>query len=434
MELSVPFLLLISLIFVSILVATGQYVGLAIGLSGIMLLFLFGGGWNRVVVSGIIPFTVLDSFVLTALPMYMLMGNLISEAGLGEAIYQGVSPWVAKLPGGVLHSNIVSCGLFASICGSSVATAATVGAVAIPAQTKLGYPRQLILGSLAGAGTLGLLIPPSVTMIIYSYLTDVSLGQLFLGGVIPGIMMIIIFMAYIAYSSARQAKAMPKIPNPSPKDLVVSLRYLFPLFLLWLLVIGSIFTGVATIVESATVGAVGSAVLMVAYRRFSWRAVKRALADTTTVTCMIALIIIGATILQFAWGFMAVPRGVCEFVCGLGLSRWIILILVYIVYLGLGCVLEGISMLILTLPVIFPLIVELGFDPLWFGVAIVLLVEIAQITPPVGMNLFVLAKIGHTSVYEVIKGAIPFFCLLLIGLGIITVFPIIATWLPNLMF
>lgn len=430
---SVAIVITISLLILFTLLATGQYVGAAVGLTALLLLhFLVEPGKELLAI--ITPWSTLNNFVLLALPGFILMGNIIMHSGLGSRLYRGISPWVSRLPGGLLHTNIASCAAFGAICGSSVATAATIGTMAIPEQTKLGYDKTFILGTLAGAGTLGLMIPPSISLIVYAALTGESIGRLFIGGIIPGVMLAALFMSYTAIKSVQQPDLVPPaIATPSLKELALSLRNLWPVVVLLVGVIGSIYFGVATIIEAAALGVVGAAILAAVHRQFGWQVIRRSLSEAVRTTVMINFIVIGALVLQFAWGNLAVPRQLASAITGLGLSRWVVLAFIYLIYLGLGCLFDGISMMVLTLPIIFPLILSLGFNPLWFGVTLTLLIEIAQITPPIGLNLYVLSGMAKAPIMQVVRGAIPFFFLLLVGLLLITVFPSLITWLPGTM-
>lgn len=429
---SVAIILTITLLILFTLLVTGQYAGAAIGLTAVLVLHFLVGGKELLAIIG--PWSTLNSYILLALPCFILMGNIIMYSGLGSRLYRGLSPWLSRLPGGLLHSNIVSCAAFGAICGSSVATAATVGAVAVPEQTKLGYDKTFVLGTLAGAGTLGLMIPPSISLIVYAALTGESVGRLFIGGIIPGVMLTALFMSYTVIRSVQQPSLLPPTKtSPSRKELVLSLLDLWPVTALFVAVISSIYFGVVTIIEAAALGAVGAAILAAIHRQFSWQIIRSSLTGAIRTTVMINFIAMGAMILQFAWGNLAVPRQLALAIEGAGLSRWVVLGLIYLIYLGLGCLFDGISMMILTLPIIFPLILSLGFDPLWFGVTLTLLIEIAQITPPIGLNLYVLSGIGKSPVMQIVRGSLPFFLLLLVGLILITVFPSLATWLPGTM-
>lgn len=425
--------LTISLLILFTLLSTGQYVGAAVGLTGLILLqFLLGG--SKALISIIIPWSVLNNFTFIALPAFILMGSIVMHSGLGASLYRGISPWVSRLPGGLLHTNIATCAVFSAISGSSVATAATVGAMAIPEQGKLGYDRSMVLGTLAGAGTLGLLIPPSISFIVYASLTGESLGHLFIAGVCPGVMITAIFMIYTAIRVLSQPSLVPSSSTHlSPRVLVMSFRDMWPVIILIGGVISAIYLGLATVIEVAALGVLGAVILAGVHKRLSWQVIQDSLCDCVRTTCLINFVVIGALILQFAWGNLTIPRQLALAVVASGTSRWIVLALVYLIYLGLGCLFDGVSMMVLTLPIIYPLILSLSFDPIWFGVTLTLLIEIAQITPPVGLNLYVLAGTANCSVSEVLRGSIPFFFLLLFALAILTVLPDLCLWLPSLM-
>jgi tripartite ATP-independent transporter DctM subunit len=418
------------MVIIFALLAMHQYVAVALGVTGILLLqFVVGGKASMV---GWVTWQQLNVFTFVALPLFILMGSVIMHSGLGDRLYRGVSPWVSKLPGGLLHTNIAACAIFAAVSGSSVATAATVGSFAVPELLKRGYDRRAVFGSVVGAGALGLLIPPSLTMIVYAALTGVSIGRLFIGGIVPGIMTAIIFMAYIAIRAILNPSLTPKEPGPSLKMLTLSFRDIWPIALLILVVLGGLYFGVVTAIEVAALGAVMAMVLALVLRRLTWLVLRAAVVDGLRSSGMIVIIIIGAFILQLAWGQLTVPRSIVQLVATSGLPNWVILIAIYVMYLFLGCFFDGASMTVLTIPVVFPLITALGYDPLWFGVTLTMLIEIAQITPPVGLNLFIISAIGKTSVTEVVRGSIPYFFMFCITVALVTLFPEIILWLPSI--
>ena len=426
-------LLIISLLILFTLLSVGQYVGAALGFTGLICLFFFIGK-SMPLLAIIQPWSTLNNFTFIALPGFILIGDIIMRSGLGSSLYQGISPWVARLPSGLLSTNVIACAIFSAISGSSVATAATVGAVAIPEQIRLGYDRGFVLGTLAGSGTLGLLIPPSISFIVYAALTGVSLGHLFIAGIIPGIILAVMFLIFTIVKSARNPHLIPKSTSyPSKGELLKSLKYLWPSVVLIGGIIGFIFFGIATIIEVSALGVVAAIILAAIERKMSWRIIVESLNDCIKTTCLINFVVIGALVLQFCWGNLMIPRKLALAVAGSDFPLWAVLISIYLFYIGLGCLFDGISMMVLTLPIVFPLINTYSLDPIWFGVILTVLIETAQITPPVGLNLYVLAGTANCQVSEVVRGSLPFFFILLIGIALFTIFPDICTWLPNYM-
>ncbi|MBW1737356.1 MAG: TRAP transporter large permease subunit [Deltaproteobacteria bacterium] len=430
---SVFIILTISLLILFTLLAFGQYVGGALGLTALILLYFFVGK-STTLLAIIQPWETLNNFTFVALPGFILLGNIIMHSGLSMSLYRGVSPWVAWLPSKLLSTNIIACAIFSAISGSSVATAATVGAVAIPEQTKLGYDRKFVVGTLAGAGTLGLLIPPSISFIVYAALTGTSLGHLFIAGIIPGFILTIMFMAYTIFKGARNPQLIPgKAIRPTVRELLDSIKQIWPAIVLIGGIIGLIFFGIATVIEVSALGVVTAIGLAAMQRKMSWTVIINASKDCVKTTCLINFVVIGALVLQFSWANLMIPRKLAITVTQSGLPWWGVLTLIYLFYLGLGCLFDGVSMMVLTLPIIFPLVESYGWDPVWFGVLLTVLIETAQITPPVGLNLYVLGGTAGCSISEVLRGSFPFFIMLLIGVIIFTVFPESCTWLPKYM-
>jgi C4-dicarboxylate transporter, DctM subunit len=332
-----------------------------------------------------------SSWTLTALPLFIWMGEVLFRTRISQDMFRGLSPWIQALPGRLLHTNVIGCTIFAAVSGSSAATCATIGKMTLPELKKRGYPDDIVIGTLAGAGTLGLLIPPSIIMIVYGVTAEVSISQLFIAGVLPGLMLACLFSGYIIFWALRNPTLVP------PRDPVMSFgkklkesSSLIPVVLLIIAVLGSIYAGIATATEAAGVGVVGSFVLAATQRSLTWQSFKDSLMGATRLYCMIALILAGASFLTLAMGYIGLPRHLAEWIGSLGLSQFTLLMALMVFYIILGCFLDGISMVVLTMGVILPTVVKAGIDPLWFGIFIVVVVEMAQITPPVGFNLFVL--------------------------------------------
>ena len=375
-----------------------------------------------------------SSWTLTALPLFVWMGEILFRTKLSENLFEGLSPWMQKLPGGLIHVNVVGCALFAAISGSSAATVATVGKMSIPELRKRNYPEKILLGSLAGSGTLGLLIPPSIILIIYGVTVQESIAKLFIAGIIPGIMIAIIFMLYVIVWSLINKKIMPEsFENFSFLEKVKRSKQLIPVILLILGVIGSIYTGIATATEAASLGVVGALMLSYFQKSLSLETFKKSLLGATKTSCMIAFILAGSSFLSLAMGFTGLPRNLAIWIENMDLSPYILIMVLMIFYIILGMFLDGISAVVLTMAIIEPMIRQAGFDMIWFGIFLVVVVEMAQITPPVGFNLFVLQGMANKDMGYIARSAFPLFLLMIIATMIIIIFPEIALWLPEKM-
>ena len=372
-----------------------------------------------------------SSWTLTALPLFVWMGEILFRTRLSQDMFRGLAPWVQRLPGRLLHTNVVGCAIFAAVSGSSAATCATIGKMTLPELQRRGYPDHISIGSLAGAGTLGLLIPPSIIMIVYGVSADVSIAQLFIAGIVPGILLAGLFSGYLVVwgwlNSAR-------VPAPDAAmgfaQKLRESRYLIPVVLLIAAVLGSIYSGLATATEAAAVGVVGALILSAAQGSLDWKTFKDSLMGGTRLYCMIALILAGASYLTLAMGYIGLPRHLAEWIASLGLTQWQLLIALMLFYIVLGCFLDGISMVVLTMGVILPTVQKAGIDLLWFGIFVVLVVEMAQITPPVGFNLFVLQGMTRREIGWIARVTLPFFVLMVIAVGLIYIAPDLVTALP----
>ena len=373
-----------------------------------------------------------SSWTLTALPLFVWMGEILFRTKLSESMFRGLAPWVTWLPGRLLHTNVIGCAIFAAVSGSSAATCATIGKMTLPELGKRGYPESITIGSLAGAGTLGLLIPPSIIMIVYGVAADVSIAKLFIAGVIPGILLAGLFSGYLIVWALLNPG---KVPRP---DRVLSLgeklhesRHLIPVVILIAAVLGSIYSGVATATEAAAVGVVGSLLLSLVQGSLSWETFKTSLLGATRLYCMIALILAGAAFLTLAMGYIGLPRHLAEYIGGLGLSPFMLIVALAVFYIVLGCFLDGISMVVLTMGVLLPTVQGAGIDLIWFGIFVVIVVEMAQITPPVGFNLFVLQGMTKKDIVYIARVTLPFFFLMCAMVLLLWFIPQIATWMPG---
>ncbi|MDF3822859.1 TRAP transporter large permease subunit [Leptospira sp. 96542] len=372
------------------------------------------------------------SWTLTALPLFVWMGEILFRTRLSQDMFKGLAPWMQSLPGRLLHTNVAGCTLFAAVSGSSAATCATVGKMTLPELKQRGYPDDIVIGTLAGAGTLGLLIPPSIIMIVYGVMAEVSIAKLFVAGILPGVMLALLFSGYIAFWAWRHPDRVPPMDAKlSLAQKLVASRSLIPVALLIAAVLGSIYTGLATATEAAAVGVVGALILSAAQGSLNWTTFRDALMGATRLYCMIALILAGAAFLTLSMGYIGLPRHLAEWIGTLGLSQFQLLTVLTLFFILLGCFLDGISMVVLTMGVLMPTVQKAGIDPIWFGIFVVLVVEMAQITPPVGFNLFVLQGMTGKSLGWIAKVTIPMFFLMVAAVLLLWVFPAIATWLPG---
>ncbi len=415
------------------ILATGLWIGLGLVACGWLAMMLFT---NRPVGDAMMTtiFGSSTSWTLTALPMFIWMGEILFRTRLSEDMFRGLAPWMTRLPGRLVHTNVIGCTIFAAVSGSSAATCATIGKMSIPELRSRGYPENIVVGSLAGAGTLGLLIPPSLIMIVYGVAAEVSIAKLFIAGVIPGILLAALFMGYIVVWSLLNPD---KIPQPTEKFSFVqkiwASRHLLPTVGLILAVLGSIYTGIATATEAAALGVVGALVVSAAQGSLNVKTFMESLLGATRLSCMIGLILAGAAFLTLAMGFTGLPRHLADWISSMGFSPAALIVVLMVFYIVLGCFLDGISMVVLTMAVVLPMIERAGIDLIWFGIFIVLVVEMAQITPPVGFNLFVLQGMtGHQITY-IAKVAFPFFLLMVAAVALIFFVPGLVTWLPSQM-
>jgi tripartite ATP-independent transporter DctM subunit len=426
---------------------------LAALLFGLMLALLAGGLWIAMAMSAVAWFglqfftssppevNLFQSFwgssaswSLAALPLFVWMGEILFRTRLSEEMFAGLAPWVSWLPGRLMHVNVVGCGIFAAVSGSSAATCATIAKVALPELTKRGYDERMALGSLCGAGTLGLLIPPSIIMIVYAIAAEVSILKMFVAGILPGIVLIALFSGYIAVWALRHPGLTPReVEQMSLGERVRRARNLIPCFSLIVFVMVAMFTGWATATEAAAFGVLGALIIAWWSGTLNRTSFWESLTGATRLSCMILFILAGAAFLSSCMAFTGIPRALAEWVASLGVGPYALLAVLAAVYLVLGCLIDGISMIVLTMSIVLPMIEAAHIDLVWFGIFIVILVEIAQITPPVGFNLFVLQTMTGRDINYVARASLPFFFMMLISIVLITAFPQLATWLPDLL-
>ena len=413
---------------------SGVWIGVGIGMAGaVAMLTLTRYPVGKMVAS--LSMGSLNSFVLVCLPGFILMGEILFRSGASKDLYSSISPWVARIPGKLLHSNVISCTLFAALSGSSAATAATIGTVAVPELKRLGYEPGMVAGSLAGAGTLGLLIPPSIALIVYGVITNNSIGQLYMAGFFPGFMLALLFMLYIViFSLIRPNLVSRDDVEYTWRDRFIGLLKILPTAGLIFMVLGLIYLGVSTPTEAAMIGVAGAILTAVFYKKFSFTMFKEAMMGTIRTSCMLFLIMMMATILSSAVAYLKIPTGMARIVSEAGFSPGTLFVMVSILYIILGCFFDGMSIMLLTLPIIYPLMVtQMQFNPIWFGVILTILIEVAQVTPPVGFNLYVIQHVSGQPITTVARYSLPFILILILGIVLLYFFPEIALYLPQQM-
>ena len=424
-------LLLGGLLFIA---GSGVALGAALGLTGLLILKWVANGATFVAVDAV--WNVLNAFTLSAIPLFIILGEIMLRSGLSDRIYSALSPVFRGVPGGLLHTNIAVCTLFGAVSGSSLSTAAAVGSVAYPEMSERGYDRRMVVGSLAGGGTLGLLIPPSLSLLIYGALTETSIGRLFLAGVLPGLMFAVLFMIYILVRCRVQPGLVPEHQNrPGLFSIVKDILALWPFVLLVLSIMGSIAFGIATPTEAAGVGVLATIVIGWLWGDLDSRRLFESLYHGVLLYASIMFVVMGATILAQAVSLLGVPQTILETVRASDLGPVVILFAVVLIYLILGCFFDGLSLMIMTLPIVVPLMTGLGYDAIWLGVIITILIEIGQVTPPVGLNLSVLVSVTNedVSLGDAALATVPYWLILLSGIAILTLMPGIALLLPSVL-
>lgn len=425
------YLVLIFLFVLFLLLGTGVWVGLALfGVAYLGLEMFTSRPAGDAMLTRI--WTGSSSWTLTALPLFIWMGEILFRSRLSQDMFRGLSPWMQRLPGGLVHVNIVGCTIFAAVSGSSAATLTTVGKMSIPELRQRGYPEYMTIGTLTGAATLGLMIPPSLTLIVYGVAVEQSISKLFMAGILPGIVLAGMFMAYVAGWSFLRPGEVPKIANRmSFSEKLRESRFLIPIILLILVVIGSMYGGWATATEAASIGVIGAFILAAAQGSLNTQTFIDSLLGATKTSAMIALILMGATALTLAMGFTGLPRALAEFIESLQLSQFSLLMALMLFYILLGMFLDGISSVVLTMAIVQEMVIGAGIDLIWFGIFIVIVVEMAQITPPIGFNLFVMQGITNHEMGYIAKTAIPLFLIMVLMVFVMIFVPELATFLPD---
>ena len=415
-----------------VLAGSGVALGAALGLTGLLILQFLANSATFVAIDAV--WNVLNSFTLSAIPLFIMLGEIMLRSGISEKIYIALSPVFQRVPGGLLHTNIAVCTLFGAVSGSSLSTAAAVGSVAYPEMTTRGYDRKMVVGSLAGGGTLGLLIPPSLSLLIYGALTEISIGRLFLAGLLPGLLFASMFMGYIYLRCRTKPELVPDAGlTVGASVILIKILTLWPFLFLILSIMGSIAFGIATPTEAAGIGVIATILIGKLWGSLTLKKLLESFYTAILLYCSIAFVVIGATILAQSVSLLGVPQAILEVVQTANYGAVTVLALVVLIYLVLGCFFDGLSLMIMTLPIVVPLMVGLGYDAIWLGVIITVLIEIGQVTPPVGLNLSVLVSVTKekTSLGEVAVASMPYWLILLAGIAILTAVPEIALFLPK---
>jgi C4-dicarboxylate transporter DctM subunit len=417
-----------------LMLTSGIWVALTLTGLAIIGLLLIGNGSIGLLL-GTSSWSAMTSWSLTALPLFIWMGEILFRTRLSRDLFEGLTPILSKVPGKLLHVNILSCGIFAAVSGSSAATAATIGRMTLPELSKRGYDDSMAIGTLAGSGTLGLLIPPSIILIVYGVSAEVSIARLFLAGALPGLVLIVLFMAYTVIWSILKDRARTVVDDETYtfKEKILALRKLIPIVILITGVLGSIYQGVATPTEAAAFGVTGALLLSLLLGSFSLASFLESISGAVRNSCMLGLILIGAHFLTLAMGFIGIPNALAEWIASLGLSPIELIIYLSVFFIILGCFLDGISVIVLTTSVVLPMVTQANINLIWFGIFLVLVVEMSQITPPVGFNLFVIQSLTGKNIFSVAKAALPFFFMIAFAIVLITAYPSIVLYLPTLM-
>ena len=422
---------IIGIFFLFLLLALRMQIGFSMALVGFLGFAVLSSVGSSFAIMGMEPFKIGAGYSLTVIPLFILMGQFANHSKMGFEIYQTVYRWIGFLPGGLSMATIGACGGFAAISGSSLAAAATMGMVALPEMKRFKYDNALATGCVAAGGTLGILIPPSTVMIIYGILTEQPIATLFIAGILPGLLLTGLFILTVYIVTKIKPSLGPPGPKFSMKERIYSLKDTWSIFSLFLLVIGGLYTGWFTPTEAAGVGAFGAFAITLIKKRLTWDNLKVSLAQTVRTTAMVFLILIGAHIFGYFLTISQIPDQLSILATEWGLSKYVILALIIFAYIIMGCFMEGLALMVLTIPIVYPLVLELGFDPIWFGVIITLVMEMSLITPPVGINVFIISGISKdVPMYVIFRGIIPFWCAMLVCVILLILFPQIALWLP----
>lgn len=425
--------LAIALAILTVVLISGIWISIGLAGLGLALLhFFLPAGLFRIVET--IQYEVVNDFILAAIPLFIFMGSLLLKGDIATRIYRGLSPLMSRLPGGLVQTNIASCAIFGACSGSSLAGAATMGTLATRELTGRGYEPGIVYGSLAAGGTLATMIPPSILFIIYGSFAGQSISTLFIAGILPALILVLAFMLYVAFVAFRHPEYFPRDDRLPWRQTLLALRSLAAPLALIVAILGSIYTGFATPTESAAVGSMGALAILALERRLNLRTIHEAAVMSVRTTCMIALMMIGAHLISTALSFMMVPQQISQMILALEMEPWMFALIVGLLFIALGCLIEGTSMFFLTFPIIYPLMMSLGFDPIWFGVMMALFIEMSLITPPVGLNLFIIHQIsGEKSMSRTVFGALPFFFIMILTMCLLIAFPNLALLLPNLL-
>jgi C4-dicarboxylate transporter DctM subunit len=423
----------IALVGMLIFIFLGMWIGGAMILVGFLGYAYLGELGNALMILGRNPFSTVGDYSMSVLPLFIFMGSILAQTGISRDLYNTAYKWFGSLRGGMAYSTVLACGAFAAICGSSTATAATMSKVAIPEMEAYNYDRQLSAGVVAAAGTMGILIPPSMGFILYGLLTEVSIGKLFMAGIIPGILEAVFYMAAIFIMCRLNPQMGPPGPRTKFKEKIASLKFTWPVITLFLLVLGGIYAGIFTPTEAGALGASGALVISLVSGKLTWKGFITAVRDAVETTAMIMLLMVGAYILMHFFAIGQLPNGLSELIATLNLNKWLFLALMTLIYVALGCALDIFSVIILTVPVIFPAVTGLGLNPVWFGVIMVRVIEVGLVTQPVGLNVFVISGATGYEVGTIFRGIVPFLIADIFHIGLLAAVPALSLFIPSLL-
>lgn len=422
---------IVGIFFLFVLLAFRMQIGFSMALVGFLGFSVLGSLDSAFSILGMEAFKTGTAYSLTVIPLFILMGQFANHSRMGFEIYETIYRWLGFLPGGLSMATTGACAGFAAISGSSLATAATMGMVALPEMKRLKYDDSLATGCIAAGGTLGILIPPSTVLIIYGILTEQPIATLFIAGILPGLLLSGLFIVTIFIMTKYRPHLGPPGPRFTMKEKIYSLKGTWGLLLLFLLVMGGLYTGWFTPTEAAGVGAFGALLITIMKRRLTWNNMRGSLTETTKTTAMVFVILIGANIFGYFLTISQIPDQLSGWIVALGLNRYIVMAMLVVVYIILGCFMEGLAIMVLTIPIVFPMVLEMGFDPIWFGIIITLVMEMSLITPPVGINVFIISGVAKdVPMYTIFRGILPFWFAMLACIILIIIFPQIALFLP----
>jgi len=426
---------ILGIVLLVVLILWGVNIGMSMIITGFVGIWVAKGFDAAMGIIRTVPFNSGFSYTFTVIPLFVLMGELAFRSGISSSLYDTAEKWLASVPGGHAHATVAACAFFAAICGSNPATVATMGVVAYPEMKRFNYKDTLASGVITAGGTLGILIPPSTMMIVYGVVAEQSVGRLFAAGIVPGVLLALCYMGCVVIWVLHDPSAAPRGKKYSLKDKLISLKGMIGLIVLFVAVIGSIFTGFASATEAAAIGSFIALIIMIINRRFTWKALKASLIGTINTSAMTLFLVIGASVFGYFLTLTRVPQMLQEAVMSMNVNKFVLMTIIFLIYLFMGCIMDGLAMLMITVPIFMPVILDMGFDPIWFGVFIILVQNIGMMTPPVGLNVYITAgTLKEIPMQRIFKGAVPFVIAAIVCVAFVVVIPQLCTWLPDLIY